>query len=197
MESSGKILGRDFYRRDTAEVARNLLGKVLVREKGGNDSGYSKVSGIITETEAYYGTDDPASHAHRGLTPRSSIMFGAPGFSYVYLCYGMYWLLNVVTEEEGRPGAVLIRAVKPNEGLEVMRQRRKTSNKDDDIAGGPGKLTMAMDIKKEDNGIDMTSKTGGLYITGNSCDGKNISIISTRRIGIKRGQERMLRFLLD
>lgn len=192
----GKILDRSFYMRDTAEVARDLLGKMLVRKTISTDSGIILVSGIITETEAYYGRDDPASHAHRGLTQRSRIMFGVPGFSYVYLCYGMYWLLNVVTEEEGKPGAVLIRAVKPHEGLEIMKARRNHAEKSR-LADGPGKLTVAMDIGKKENGIDMATGTGNLYITGNPYCKKKFRIINTPRIGISSGKEKMLRFLME
>jgi DNA-3-methyladenine glycosylase len=104
MEYKKIILNRSFYIRDTSRVAKDLLGKVLVKESGGN-----KVSGIIVETEAYYGPGDPASHASGGPTPRSRVMFGKAGIAYVYLCYGVYWLLNIVTEEKTIPGAVLIR----------------------------------------------------------------------------------------
>ena len=114
------ILKRDFFRRDTALVARELLGKKLVRISKGEYT-----SGTIIETEAYYGPGDPASHAFRGMTPRSSIMFGEAGIAYVYLCYGVYRLLNVVTEKKGNPGAVLIRSLKPLRGIEVMKRRRK------------------------------------------------------------------------
>jgi len=113
-----KSLPREFYHRDTSKVARELLGKALVKFKGPE-----MVGGIITETEAYYGRDDPASHAFGGKTPRSKIMFGMPGTAYVYLCYGMYYLLNVVTEPKEIPGAVLIRVLKPLWGIGTMKER--------------------------------------------------------------------------
>ncbi|MCJ7471611.1 MAG: DNA-3-methyladenine glycosylase, partial [Actinobacteria bacterium] len=112
MEYKKTILNRNFYSRDTSRVAKDLLGKVLVKESGGITT-----SGIIVETEAYYGPDDPASHAYGGSTPRSSIMFGKAGIAYVYLCYGVYWLLNIVTEEKTIPGAVLIRGLAPVGGI--------------------------------------------------------------------------------
>ncbi|GAH90627.1 unnamed protein product [marine sediment metagenome] len=118
------ILPGEFYKRDTLEVARDLLGKALVKFKGPE-----MVGGIILETEAYYGQDDPASHAYGGKTPRSEIMFGKPGIAYVYMCYGMYYLLNVVTENEGKPGAVLIRALKPLWGIDIMKSIHKLNGK--------------------------------------------------------------------
>ncbi len=115
MEYKKTILDRSFYIRDTSIVAKDLLGKVLVKESGG-----ITISGIIVETEAYYGPDDPASHAFGGPTPRSRIMFGQAGMAYVYLCYGVHWLLNIVTEVKGTPGAVLIRGLAPQEGIGIM-----------------------------------------------------------------------------
>jgi len=182
------ILKRSFFQRDTALVAKDLLGKILVKRSGTETS-----SGIIIETEAYYGIGDPASHAFRGMTPRSRLMFGEAGIAYVYLCYGMYWLLNTVTEEEGIPGAVLIRGLKPLEGIESMKKRRNVNDKKR-LTCGPGKLTIAMDIKGTDNGRDMTVKESSLYIMGPGRSSE-LKIENTSRIGITDGKERMLRYI--
>lgn len=200
MEDMSKIsLPGEFYSRDTSEVAIGLLGKALVKY-----SGQEKVGGLIVETEAYYGQGDPASHAYGGKTPRSEIMFGKPGIAYVYLCYGMYYLLNIVTESEGKPGAVLIRALEPVWGIDIMKQRRK---KGGSLTDGPGRLTMALGIDKKDNGADIVSGEKGLYVfdpfkgknSGEECNEieyNNYEIIRTSRIGIKKGSEMPLRFLL-
>jgi DNA-3-methyladenine glycosylase len=143
------VLQRDFYSRETQLVARELLGTRLVREDG-----RSRMSGMILETEAYLGTDDSASHAHRGPTPRNAVMFGPGGFAYVYLVYGMHYMLNLVTETEGCPGAVLIRALLPLEGESRMIARRKIQGKG--LTNGPAKLCGAMDIDKSFYGWDLT-----------------------------------------
>lgn len=185
------ILPGEFYKRDTLEVARDLLGKVLVKFKGPE-----MVGGIILETEAYYGQDDPASHAYGGKTPRSEIMFGKPGIAYVYMCYGMYYLLNVVTENEGKPGAVLIRALKPLWGIDIMK-RRRNANLENRLTDGPGKLTIALGINKQDNGVDIVTGENGLYISDYKTGGNSLKIIATERIGIKKGEDRPLRFLIQ
>ena len=182
-------LKRSFFQRDTAMVARELLGRILVRESQG-----IYTSGAIIETEAYYGMEDPASHASRGITPRSRLMFGAAGIAYIYLCYGVYWLLNVVTEEEGTPGAVLIRGLKPLKGIEYMKKRRKTGEAEK-LADGPGKLTISLDIDGSYNGSDMTDAVSGLYIVEDPEGGKDITISSTSRVGISEGKDRMLRYV--
>ena len=185
------ILPGKFYGRDTSEVARDLLGKALVKFKGPE-----MVGGIILETEAYYGQDDPASHAYGGKTHRSEIMFGKPGIAYVYMCYGMYYLLNVVTENEGKPGAVLIRALKPLWGIDIMK-RRRNANLEDRLTDGPGKLTIALGINKQDNGVDIVTGENGLYISDYKTGGNSLKIIATERIGIKKGEDRPLRFLIQ
>ena len=146
---SKKVLSRFFYERPTLEVAKELLGKLLVRMWDGK-----RISGIIIETEAYIGEDDPACHASVGKTPRNCIMYGQAGFAYVYFIYGMYFCLNVVTERYGFPAAVLIRALEPVEGIEWMKKWR---NKDklSELTSGPGKLTQALFITKELNGVDL------------------------------------------
>ncbi len=184
------ILPREFYERDTSRVARELLGRALIKF-----SRSGMVGGIIFETEAYYGKGDPASHAYNGRTPRSKIMFGKPGIAYVYLCYGMYYLLNVITEKEGMPGAVLIRGLKPIWGIDIMKKRRNI-NQDINPANGPGKLTMALGINIKDNGTDIVSEGNRLYIFDYKEESNNFKIAVTKRIGIKKGEDRMLRFLI-
>jgi len=148
------ILLRDFYNRPTLTVARELIGARLVRVLDG-----VKLVGLITETEAYISQKDLACHANAGLTPRTAPMFGEPGHAYVYFTYGNHWMLNAVTEREGFPAAVLIRAIQPIEGAEIMLERR--SGRD---TFGPGKLTQAMGITKSENQADLTGTASGLWI---------------------------------
>lgn len=147
-------LSRDFYNRPTLTVARELLGARLVRILDG-----AKLVGLITETEAYIGEEDLGCHAKAGRTPRTQVMYGPPGHAYVYFTYGNHWLLNAVTEREGFPAAVLIRAIQPLEGVEVMSARR--NGKD---TFGPGKLCQAMGIAKSENGADLTAASASLWI---------------------------------
>ncbi|RPI94493.1 MAG: DNA-3-methyladenine glycosylase [Chloroflexi bacterium] len=149
-----RILPRSFYNRPTLTVARELIGARLVRILDG-----VKLAGIITEAEAYIGETDLACHAKAGLTPRTAPMYGPPGHAYVYFTYGNHWMLNAVTEREGFPAAVLIRAIEPIEGVEIMLERR---NGRDTL--GPGKLCQAMGITKSENRVDLTGRTGGLWI---------------------------------
>jgi DNA-3-methyladenine glycosylase len=147
-------LPRKFYNRPTLTVARELIGARLVRILDG-----VKLVGVISETEAYISQKDLACHAKAGLTARTAVMFGGPGHAYVYFTYGNHWMLNTVTEREGFPAAVLIRAIQPIEGVEIMSARR--SGRD---TFGPGKLTQAMGITKSENGVDLTKTTHGLWI---------------------------------
>ena len=135
------ILTRKFYARNTLKVARALLGAKLVRRINGNE-----LSGMIVETEAYCGERDSACHAHRGKTKRNAVMYGYPGHAYIYFTYGMHYLLNLVTEAEGNPCAVLIRAVLPLVGIEEMEARRK--KKGAQLTNGPAKLCHALGIDK-------------------------------------------------
>lgn len=177
-------LPRKFFVRDTADVARDLLGKTLVKT-----TPQGTMVGRIVEAEAYYGLGDAASHAGNGATPRSAIMFGPPGIAYVYLNYGVHCLLNVVTEEEGAAGAVLIRALEPVEGLDLMRSNRAVESAVD-LTSGPGKLTKAMNISLADNGIELTS--GDLTLRdGPPCD---FEVCAGTRIGIRKGADAKLRF---
>lgn len=148
------IFPREFYNRPTLTVARDLIGARLVHISGG-----VKLVGLISETEAYIGETDLACHAKAGLTPRTAVMFGPPGRAYVYFTYGNHWMLNAVTEREGFPAAVLIRAIQPVEGTEIMSARRKGRD-----TFGPGKLTQAMGITKSENGVDLTVANTGLWI---------------------------------
>ena len=147
-------LPHSFYSRSTLEVASDLLGKVLVRTRNKR-----KLAGKIVETEAYVGPHDLACHASKGHTPRTSIMFGPAGYAYVYMIYGFYFCLNVVTEPEGYPAAVLIRAVEPIESVDMMLRLRNNPQCETNIASGPGKLCMAMSIDKRLNGEDLFGKT--------------------------------------
>ena len=149
-------LGRDFYDRATLTVARDLIGKVLVHQ-----SAEGRTSGLIVETEAYIGEDDPACHAAPGPTHRNRPLYGPPGFSYVYLNYGIHFLTNVVTESEGAPAAVLLRALEPVDGISVMRKRRSQAGADPnaitthDLCRGPGNLSRALGISLSENWMDL------------------------------------------
>jgi DNA-3-methyladenine glycosylase len=148
------ILPREFYERSTLKVARELIGARLVRVLEGQ-----KLVGLITETEAYVGQTDLGSHARVGRTRRTSVMFGPPGHAYVYFTYGNHWMLNTVAERDGFPAAVLIRAVQPVEGVEIMLERR--SGRD---TFGPGKLTQALGITGSENSLDLTEANSRLWI---------------------------------
>jgi len=184
-----KLIPREFYNRDTVNVAKDMLGKILVRVITGRI-----LSGVIVETEAYRSTDDPASHSYRGKTERNSVMFGDVGHAYVYFTYGNHYCLNIVAKNNSTPaGAVLIRAIEPIEGIKQMQQFREI----DDIynlTSGPGKLTKALNITKKQNGVDMTKK-GEMYIL----NGKKIdepSILASPRIGIRMALDKQWRFFI-
>ena len=160
-------LPREFYNRPTLIVARELIGTRLVRILDG-----IKLVGLITETEAYVGEEDLACHAKAGRTPRTIPMYGPSGHAYVYFTYGNHWMLNTVTEREDFPAAVLIRAIQPIEGVEVMSERRGGRD-----TFGPGKLAQAMGITKSENTVDLTEANGSLWIeAGISIPDKNVTI---------------------
>ena len=163
-------------------MARALLGKILV---------HRGVSGRIVETEAYLGLDDPAAHAFRGLTPRTKVLFGPAAHAYVYLIYGMYECLNIVAEPDGSPGCVLIRALEPLTGLAIMWRRRAGVRRDEDLANGPGKLTLAMGITRRHNGRDVTR--GDLFVCGAGEDDPFETGVSVR-VGIRHAADWPLRF---
>jgi len=187
-------LNRNFFNQPTTKVAKNLLGKYLV---------FNNCVGLINEVEAYTQDNDKACHAYRGKTKRNEVMFGPPGFSYVYFIYGMYHCLNFVTEAENCGCAVLIRSVVPISSIEDMIQNRlkinpkfKTKNvKPNQLTNGPGKLCMSFGITKLQNNIDIcTSKT--FYIEDKGFKVKQSNILETSRIGIKESLDLMYRFVL-
>jgi DNA-3-methyladenine glycosylase len=180
----GAVLKRPFYERPTIEVARALLGKVLV---------HGPTAGTIVETEAYLGGDDLAAHSARGITNRTRVIFGPGGYAYVYFIYGMYECLNLVAEPEGTPGCVLIRAVEPVAGLELMRRRRPSGRRLEDVASGPGKLTLAMGITRAQNGADVTR---GALVVREPLEARRVEIEVTPRIGIRQCADWPLRFVV-
>jgi len=183
---------RSFYDRPTLEVARDLLGLVLVHSRRG-----VRTSGVIVEVEAYIGETDPACHAAPGPTARNAPLYGAPGHAYVYLNYGIHCLVNVVTESAGSPAAVLIRALDPLEGIDLMRRRRGRAAKGrrralrpsaiplHDLCRGPGNVTMAMGITLEENRVDLLGDR--LYLDNRGIDVGEIAW--GPRIGIRVGTE--------
>jgi DNA-3-methyladenine glycosylase len=180
----GPILPRAFYAHSTVQVARDLLGKVVM---------LGPAAGIIVETEAYPGGDDRASHSWRGITPRTRVIFGPPGHAYVYFIYGMYECLNLVAEPDGRPGCVLIRALDPLCGIATMFRRRPAARKLEDLASGPGKLTLAMGITRAHNGRDVTR---GSFVVRKWKQEPPVNIEVTPRIGITKCADWPLRFVL-
>ncbi|WP_291635446.1 DNA-3-methyladenine glycosylase [Clostridium sp.] len=182
-------LTRNFYARETLQVARELLGKILVHEVNG-----VKLSGKIVEAEAYIGSIDKACHAYGGkITPRLTTLYGRPGIAYVYFIYGMYHCFNVITKEEGFPEGVLIRAIEPIDGLELMSNFRYkkpynelTKAQIKNLTSGPSKLCIAMSINKENNNQDLC--TSKLYIE-DSVENEIVEIIETKRIGIDYAEE--------
>jgi DNA-3-methyladenine glycosylase len=194
-------LDRAFFDRPTLDVARDLIGKVLVhRGRAG------ATAGAIVEVEAYAGEDDPACHAAPGPTARNAPLYGPPGFAYIYLNYGIHYLFNVVTEAEGRPAAVLVRALVPLDGIDLMRRRRASDRHpgaeipDHELCRGPGSLTRSMGITLADNRLDLcpadpSGCRGGegnrLFVEDRGIEYPALSW--SRRIGIRVGTERMWR----
>ena len=178
-------LGQKFFNQPTIELAKALLGKYLV---------FGNLSGKIVETEAYLYRDDPGCHASRGQTPRNTPMFGPSGRTYVSFIYGMYHCLNIVSGKKSEGEAVLIRAIEPADGVEIMRKRRKT-NKIENLCSGPGKLTQAFGITKEHN--DLSLVTGKLQIhSGRKKADSNFEIAVSTRVGLTLGKDLELRFYI-
>lgn len=184
------ILADSFYKRDTRRVAKDLVGKMLVRtvSVGGK---HVRLAGIIVETEAYGHSNDPASHAHGGQTERNAVMFGRVGRAYVYFTYGSHHCVNVSARSQSAPaGAVLIRGIEPIEGADAMKKFRDT----EDLyllASGPGRLTQAMCITRSHNGLDMTKDSSGLWIE----QGEKREVVATPRIGITKAADWNWRFV--
>jgi DNA-3-methyladenine glycosylase len=164
-------LSRDFFARPTLTVARAVLGARLVRVEAGQ-----RLAGIITEGEAYIGETDLGCHARAGRTPRTAVMYGPPGHAYVYFTYGMHWMLNFVTEAEGFPAAVLIRAIRPVEGLEIIAMRRK-GRPQPTWTDGPGKICQALGIDGRLNGTDLCAAEAVLFVeTGDPVPNECVTI---------------------
>lgn len=181
-----KILPREFYARDPKAVAIELLGKILVRRLGN-----ARLEGIIVETEAYYGMDDPASRAREGMKRYNMPMWDRPGLAFIYNVHNN-WMLNVVAHEADSVGAVLIRALEPLSGIEIMAVNRRV-NDITKLASGPGRLTKALKIDKELNRVDLTSSESPLFIM----DGEAAREIGcSHRVGVKRDLDEKLRFYI-
>ena len=193
-ETSIKALDRAFYARNPRRVARELLGKVLVR----ND-GKQRLTGRIVEVEAYLGANDPASHSFAGKTARNSVLFGPPGFAYVYFIYGAHYCLNVSCERDGKAGGVLFRALEPLEGIEEMARAREIELHGPRdlvrLTSGPGRMAEAFGVTRaRDNDCDLTSSRSSLWIGDDGFRAKNIQV--TPRIGITKAADDLLRYIL-
>ena len=185
-------LPRWFYDRDPRLVGPDLLGKILVRRQG-----RKLLSARIVEVEAYLGADDPAAHASIGKTPRNAVLFGPPGFAYVYFIYGNHYCLNVSCLPDGIPGGILFRALEPTHGMEEMFRLRRIPKTSDlrRLTSGPGRLAAAFGITRErDNGKDMTTAKSDLYIADDGAPPPRVLI--TRRIGITKAADMPLRYIV-
>jgi DNA-3-methyladenine glycosylase len=188
---SRRPLPRSFYARDSRELAPLLLNKLLVAR---TDDG-ARLAARLVEVEAYRGSDDPGSHAYRGMTPRTEVMFGPPGHLYVYFTYGMHWCANVVATKDGDAAAVLLRAAAPVEGIEVMRERRVKARRDRDLLAGPARLCQAFGITGVDNGNDLVR--GRLRIVDDGVAPPGAPGVSTRiGLAVGRGDDHPWRFFV-
>lgn len=191
-----KTPSRRYFQRDTLTVAEDLLGAYVRHESPDGVTG-----GMIVETEGYLHTE-PGCHAFNGETPRNKVMWGEPGYAYTYFTYGMYWMLNFVTEKPGCGCAVLIRAIEPVEGIELMRKRRPKAKKDVDLTNGPGKLAMAMGIGREQYGLDLLDSTLTVKIPSKSIKKRMLKeyggVVQATRIGLAvgKGDELEYRFYI-
>lgn len=185
-------LPRTFYDRDPRLVGPDLLGKVLVRRQGRN-----RLTGRIVEVEAYLGADDPAAHASIGKTKRNAVLFGPPGYAYVYFIYGNHYCLNVSCLPDGTPGGILFRALEPLEGVAEMFALRGIEQHADlrRLTTGPGRLAAAFGITRDrDNGKDLCDPRSDLYIAGDDTSPPRVLI--TSRIGISKAAEMPLRYIV-
>jgi DNA-3-methyladenine glycosylase len=184
----GRILPRDFYDRETEIVAREMLGAIIeCRSADGT------ASGMIVETEAYVGEHDPACHAAVGRTKRTAPLYGRPGLSYVYFIYGVHWCFNAVTREEGLPSAVLVRAVEPIDGIDLMRSRRGPKVQGVNLTNGPGKLCEALGIDGSMNDLSL-QKYPLVVRAGESVSDEEVAVGS--RIGITKAADWPLRYVI-
>jgi DNA-3-methyladenine glycosylase len=181
-----QVLPQRFYERDTAKVARDLLGKKLVRN-------YKNMllEGIIVETEAYFGQNDPASRAFRGKKSYNKVMFEESGFLFIYNVH-MYWMLNFVAHEKGKTGGILIRAIEPTKGITTMKHNRPVTDIRE-LTNGPGKLSLALGINKKLNGMSTFHQSSEVQVHDNSGD---YEIGRTHRIGVTKDLEEELRFII-
>jgi DNA-3-methyladenine glycosylase len=183
----GPLLDAAFYTRDQEAVAQELLGKRLIRRVGSQ-----VLEGVIVETEAYYGREDPASRAYHGRKNYNQLMWDAPGRVFIYNVH-KYWMLNIVAHAPNQVGAVLIRALEPQEGIEVM-QRNRSATRLVNLTNGPGKLTTALQIDRSVNGDLVTSCESTLFVAES---GMNPEVGRSHRIGVRRDLERTLRFFIQ
>jgi DNA-3-methyladenine glycosylase len=186
------VLPRDFYDRDPRLVGPDLLGKVLIRRQG-----RKLLTGRIVEVEAYLGAEDPAAHASMGKTPRNAVLFGPPGYAYVYFIYGNHYCLNVSCLPDGTPGGILFRALEPLSGIEQMSMLRGIEDDADlrKLTSGPGRLAEAFGITRErDNGKDLTDPRSDLYIADDGSARPQVLI--TKRVGITKAAEMPLRYIV-
>ena len=187
-------LPRSFFARDPRRVARQLLGKILIRELQG-----IKLTARIVEVEAYLGTEDPAAHSAAGRTLRNAVLFGPPGHAYIYFIYGNHYCLNVSCEPEGKAGGVLFRALEPLSGIEEMARARRIELRGSQdwpkLTAGPGRLCQAFSITRaHDNDRDLTSPEAGLWIGDDTCRPRRIAV--TPRIGITKAADLPLRYFV-
>ena len=185
------ILPRRFYKDPPEVVAPKILGKIIVSHLAGE-----RLTGRITEVEAYLGLTDPASHTFGGETPRNAVLFGPPGFSYIYFIYGMHYCLNFSCGPKGEPGGILIRALEPLKGLDAMARLRglPTPAKTNLLTSGPGRLCQALGITRAThNGLDVTQTDSALQVLDDGY--RPHSILTTPRIGISKAIDKPLRFL--
>lgn len=183
-----RLPARSFYARPTVEVARSLLGTILLHR-----TSEGLLAGMIVEVEAYLGQDDPAAHSSAGRTARTRVIFGDPGRAYVYKIYGLHYCLNVVAEPGGTPGCVLLRALEPVCGIDAMRSRRMAARRADQIANGPAKLTQAMGIGMEAYGADLLGEPLSIRLPREELE---VEVGTAKRIGIRKARELDLRFFI-
>jgi DNA-3-methyladenine glycosylase len=180
-----RVLQRSYFSRETDVVARDLLGKLLLRRLFANLLG-----GIIVETEAYFGKDDPASRAFQGLKNYNKVMFEHPGRLFIYNVH-RYWMLNIIAHREG-VGGILIRAIEPTIGIDIMKQHRSVKSIKE-LTNGPGKLTLALNVDKSLNGSDVTSLDSPIYVLDND---NEYDICTSNRIGVTKDLNQHLRFFI-